>query len=116
MSRPRGSRQCPVCSKYVSLKADGKFYRHGPRNSCRGATDYVVVSSDSPRGREAVSELQRLWRIGDALAASDLTGIPYPDPVVPESMDVDTELAFLIDDARAFISDIAARIGAKQMA
>lgn len=107
-----GSIRCPLCGKYVTLRPNGKMYRHGPQNSCPGAADYVVERSDSPRAREVIGTLRRLWHIGDAFAASRLTGIPYPAPAIPEGMSVDGELAFIVADARAFITDAALRIGA----
>lgn len=103
---------CPLCGRYVSLMPDGKMHRHGQQNRCPGAANYVVQRSDSPRAREVMGELARLWRIGDGLAASRLTGIPYPVPVFPEYVDEDDELAFIVADARAFIVDVALRIGA----
>jgi len=108
-----GHVSCPTCGKLVSVKSNGKMYRHGPQYRCPGATNYVVQSNDSPRAREVVIELHRLWRMGDALAAAYLTGIPYPTPQIADGLNIDQELACLIDDARVFIADVARRIGAK---
>jgi hypothetical protein len=46
------------------------------------------------------------WRIGDALAVSVPSGIPYPRPEIPQGLDVDEELAFLVQDAQQWINGV----------
>jgi hypothetical protein len=48
--------------------------------------------------------LRHCWRIGDALAASNYSGIPYPAPRMPKGLAPDAELAILVYDARMFIT------------
>lgn len=110
--RYRGSLKCPACGKFVSVKRDGHMYRHGPQRACTGATDYIVEPSDSPRAIATVNELRELWRAGDAVGASNLTGVPYSQPTIPSSLDVDEVLAFLVADARVYIEATAKLIGA----
>ncbi len=105
----KGSMRCPVCHKQVSIKTNGEMYAHGPRKSCPGPTRYVAGEPmDSP---EFAAKLRRLWRIGDALAASQLTGIPYPAPAIPEDLGADDYLAFVVADAREFIAGVAEQVG-----
>lgn len=47
--------------------------------------------------------LRNCWRIGDAYAASQLTDIPYIPKAIPEGLDLEQELAFIIADARFYI-------------
>jgi hypothetical protein len=48
--------------------------------------------------------LRHCWRIGDALAASNYSGIPYPAPRMPKGLSLEAELAILVYDARSFIT------------
>jgi hypothetical protein len=64
--------------------------------------------SDTKTSPDAANEqtayLRHCWRIGDALAASNYSGIPYKTPDMPQGLSVEAELAILVYDAGMFIT------------
>jgi hypothetical protein len=93
---------CPCCHREIALRPQsGTFRTHGPVDA---RCPHSWRRPDEPL---LADQLRHCWRIGDALAASRLTGIHYPAPTVPLELGADDYLAFVVADARAFIGHIA---------
>lgn len=108
MSQTIARASCPGCHREIALRpSSGTFRTHGPigdrcPGSWRTPYDEVVQHNQPP----LTDRLRRCWQIGDAFAASQLTGIVYRTPAIPAGLDLDQELAFVIADARTFVTDV----------
>jgi hypothetical protein len=91
---------CPKCSNTVAVNMrTGRLYPHGPRTS-------PCVLSNTTGPEAEVVLLREYWRIGDALAAARYAREPYPTPVIPDGLDLDQQLVFLVGDARQYIAGV----------
>lgn len=97
---------CPGCHRDIALRpSSGTFRTHGPiGDRCPGSWRTPCEEAVPRRPLPTTDCLRRYWQIGDALAASKLTDIPYRTPAIPEGLDVDQELAFIVADARSYIT------------
>jgi hypothetical protein len=99
---------CPCCHRVIALRPQsGSFRTHGPVGA---RCPHSWRRPDEPL---LADQLRRCWRIGDAAAASHLIGIPYPAPAIPQELDADDYLAFIVADARAFITNSAGQVCAR---
>lgn len=112
MSQTITRTECPGCGREIALRPEsGTFRTHGPiGDRCPGSWR-TPHDEPAPRDPDTSELLRRYWRIGDAFAASKLTGIPYPAPEIPEGLSLDLELAYLINHAREFIAQVASFLG-----
>jgi hypothetical protein len=50
------------------------------------------------------------WRIGDPLPIAEWLGIEYVPPTIAQDMDLDDELALLVNHARKWIANLYRRL------